>query len=413
MTIDPSPLSTILAWFVAAPVLGRCWLAWMPPGLPGRHASGERAATYAASLAIGMTAALFLAAFAHATPGIDARAWFVAGVAASVVAGLVRYLARPATMVPRHEPALEPESTASRAIGIVAIVAALVAGAGPTLARWTSGRDALPFPRLWFENDVTATAATLALAASVAYGLRTARATPLVRAAGAAAAVAGLALARTAAHDRVEIVAACLAGVGGASSIAWFRRADARGLALAIVAYAGAGCASSGGFAVSIAGLAWIVVGTAGASRLRAAVPALLALAAALVLGRDWPRLASFGFGAGEHAPRMNVTWTPLVSTWIGALFLVIVAARWRRTRDARRRTRNTSGARPGHEEDVITRTIVTYFALRLIESRVSPAPSQDDPLLPALVWAALAAAASVRAFTPIEVARREPEAAR
>lgn len=398
--IEPTPTTLTLLWFLALPALGRCFLAWLPPGLPGRHTTRDIGATWAASFLIAST---IVVALAESPWGLSSGSGTVIGLAIAglaLIAGVVRHATRPAAMVPRHEPPIEREGPVTRAI----LVGALLLAAWPLVEAWRGSMDGaeVAYARVWIDNDVFVAASRVAFVLTAAHALEIARCAPWTRAVGCAAAAIALHV-TTGEHARGQLVAAALAGIGAAWAIPWLRRGDTRARALSTVAYAGAALVSSGGWMLALAGVLWLVVGSPKPVRARTAILGAILVAVAIAIGPGFERMSAWTLDAaarGSSGARATFTTTPFTSLLSGALLLVVVFALWQRARTPRRPAWNPSGAAPGHDEAILLRALITFLALRLLDQRLSARPSFDDPMVPAMALLAISAALASRTFT-------------
>ncbi len=239
------------AAFVLAvvPIVGRIFLAWLPPGLPGRHAPRDLPATWAASCLLGL---VWFHALRELAPG---PAWPYAAFGIPALALVAQLLMAPAGLVPRHEPVLPRTPTLAR----VAIVAAVLAAGA------LSGLD------VGSGVDVLLVVAGLAAAILAHEALVLARVQPWIRAAALAAIAAAIALLP---HDgqRHEAYATLGACAIAAGLVGWFRRGDRRALAIAGLGVAFLVLSRSGIGAAALVLVVPIaaVIGTAKPSRVRA-----------------------------------------------------------------------------------------------------------------------------------------------
>lgn len=406
--IDATPTSVSLAWFLVLPTLGRCVLAWLPPGLPGRHTGREVGATWAASFVIAWTITLALGWLAGGSLGANGSAWNIVAVALAAIAaglGVARFALRPAAMVPRHEPAWGRESLVTR----VLLVASLVLAAWPLAEAWRGSfpDETSTFGIAWIENDVVVAASRVALVLLAAHAFEVARCAPWLRGVGCLL-VAAISWFTTGEHATGQLAAASAAGIGAAMAVPWLRRGDARARDLSLIAYACAGLCSSSGWMLTTGGIVWLALGTPRPSRRRTAIAAAVVLLVTLAIGPGHTRIGAWtlaGGASGSDSFRASFQATPLTTGALGVMLLVVVFALRKRARPSSPATWNPSGARVGHEDSILLRALVTFLVLRMIDERVSTRPSLDDPLLPAIVLLAISATLAARAFT------RAPEA--
>lgn len=301
-------------------LLGRTLLAWLPAGLPGRHAPGSLASTWAASHVLGI-AALVLTRSLLAPLGLSDSIVAVAALWAILLAA--RVLSLPGSLVPRHELPGERPRAAHR-VASLAIVCAIVALVGHV------GRSASPDadPRL----VATAIVSWLAAAGLVAHGLERGRRAPAPRRLLVALFVltpSGLA---ASAAGRVDAVVALGFAGGCAGLVSWLRRADRRGLALALASFGTCVLVQREALPLTLAGLVALVAATARPARALAAQSALGVGGACCAAAFLAPVVAGAGAGAAAGAP---ASASPLVlllpselGVWTLALVLGLVVAR-------------------------------------------------------------------------------------
>lgn len=266
-----------LLLLLAIAFVGRVVLALLPVGALGSHGARELLATWAVSHLLGLATFTFAM---RAADGLGLElAWGSARpflLAWAVVAG-ARMLFLPGALVPRHPPRTE------RAHGVVFVVlAAAVAlvgaagcgeqeriespvSAGFIVCSWEGPPpDGLP-ALLGLEQPglglpLLPTTSILALIVLVAHGLAVARRAPLARAlvilwlAWLVFLVRGL----VRAGNEAELLLAV--GGGAASSVAWFRRGDRRGLAIAALALGSVAFFAPSAWGVALACLSVIVL---------------------------------------------------------------------------------------------------------------------------------------------------------
>ena len=250
------------AHLLAIALVGRVLLALLPPGLPGRHAPAELAATWAASHLLG-TFALSVEAGIFEVLGLSPPVALF--LAPWVLLALGRWLTLPGAMVPRQE--LPREKATPLALVLHGLAALLVLAAALKIG--TGG---------------TVAADGLAILALASHALATARRAQASRA--LAACVLGAALAGAIAWLRVPSLALPLSiGGGAALSIPWLRRADRRAGALAVLAFAGAATLGPREALFGAAGIAALWIHTAAPSRSALAILALAAFVPAALLG--------------------------------------------------------------------------------------------------------------------------------
>ncbi len=247
---DPDhPAFELALALVLVPLVGRIFLACLPPGSIGGHAPRELPTTAAASYLIGLA---WFAAIPSLVPDA-ARAWIAFGIPSVVLA--TRIVLRPAGLVPRHEPVPLRASSAARA----AIIAAIV------------GVSALAALGLDFRAGLHVALPTLAAAVLAHEALALARLQPWIRAAALVAIAVAIGIVP---HPDApeEQLAALGASAVAAGLVAWLRRGDRRALAIASIGLAYLVLCRSGVAASALALVVPIagVLGTAKPSRMRA-----------------------------------------------------------------------------------------------------------------------------------------------
>ncbi|MBL8860119.1 MAG: hypothetical protein JNL28_16535 [Planctomycetes bacterium] len=363
----PVDIVTLASAFVG----GRVLLAWLPPGAPGGHALRDLPHTLAASFLFGL-ACITLAL--QVLPSDDGL-WIWSAVVLVLMG--VRLAARPLAMMPRHEPALERASPLAR----VALACAWLLVFAAVVTRSTA--DVWRFESLWQSETLIVFSAVVLCdwACCIARGSHWTRAW---------AAAAFAALLATYPEDSISGagVRAAFFVAGAASSVAWFQRADRRALILAVVFFAATMLFARGGWALALAGVVSLAVGTPAPSRPRVAVAALAALAV-------------FGAVAWRGTPVWPSEWrgpiSPILSALIGLLFLPVVFARWRDSRRTTTPAWNPSGARVGHERAMLSRTVVAALILAFAARALDAEVRADLALLPALFALVLLSGLSVR----------------
>jgi hypothetical protein len=378
--LPSGPWPWIAAWAVLALLAGRVVLAWLPPGLVGGHGARDLLATAGSSFLIGLV--LFGAVEPLPSPARIA----VAGVL--VVLAIVRMLARPAAMVPRHEPPMSA-SWSGRALVLAGWV--VIAWAGREHARdaaAVSGGSAAV---------VAFVAAAYAVAFLIEHALEVARCAPWARGVGVLSFALVLVVQPAVPERGLEACAALLFVAGTVSTIGWYRRADVRALAIAAILRSGAGVAAPGGWTLAAAGMLWVVIGTPAPSRVRAtiwcAVP--LALAGAVHMLRE-----------DAMTSAIDGSWNPALSPIVVVVFVLVVVARWSDLRRARAREWNPSGAPRGHEDAMLLRTIVTVLLITMAVSTFAPQLPSPDPMRPALLALSVLAGLALGRLSPIRRTR-------
>jgi hypothetical protein len=372
-----------------AALLGRALLSFLPPGSPGSHALRDLPATWAASHLLGST--VWLALFVW-MPWFHTEHAVVAGFGLAAALALVRAATLPAALVPRHEPPFDR----GEAVANVLRPAAFVLVSSTCYAAFVGSShhgDA-------FTGIVYADA--LAAMALLAYGLTQARALPWMRATAMLVFAVAIALRGIQEMRGLGLVSALSFAAGAAFTIPWLRRADKRALFLAAIAFASAAPYSTSGWTCTATGLAWLVAGTAGPSRVFAA-------SVALAFGAIGGALAWLAAHAQPSpwvsAPiQASPTSTELSQAFALLLFGVVFTARWLDRRDRRRRAPTTSGAPYAHEDTILLRMTTSSLFLGFIVQLQWSTPG--DPLLPAMLILALLAGMSFKRFDPATSSR-------
>jgi hypothetical protein len=373
----PGPAG-IFTWFALVLLAGRIVTAWMPPGRIGGHALRDLPATAGTSFLVGVV----VWSVGAALP-VVAR---IVLAALLVVLAAVRIATVPAAMVPRHEPPLVRESWLSRAIAAAAWI--VIAWAVRAFAL-REGADPL---------DVAAFGGcVIAVGVLVADALEVARCPAWVRSTGVLV-YASMQIVEPAPLGRVPgSCAPFFFAAAMLSAISWFRRADRRALALAVVFAGGAGLVAPGGWILMGAAALWLVIGTPSASRVLAA--GWCAIAIGLVA-------AMKALGLVSMEPEAQWAWTPSLSSVVPILFVMIVVARWLDMREMRARTWNPSGAPIGHEDVILLRAVLTVLLGSMMVGMFAPQWPSCDPFRPALMVLAVLAGLALRRFAPKSGAR-------
>jgi len=366
-----------------AALLGRAILSFLPPGQPGSHSLRDLPTTWAASHLLGST--LWLALFVW-TPWFSTGHSILAGFGLAAVLALVRAITLPAALVPRHEPPLERSTAASSAFRLAALTIVAFAYVSSITAHAFARNDIFP------GIVVAQLIATLVL---VEYGLEQARALPWMRGTAVLAFAVVIALRGFQDERELGLASALSFAAGAAFTITWLRRADKRALFLAVIAFASAAPFSPSGWTCAVAGLAWLVVGTARPSRAFAA-------SVAVVFGAMGGALAWIAAHAQpspwSSAPiPASQTSTELSQAFALLLFGVVFTARWFDKRDRKRRPPTTSGAPYAHEDTILLRMTTSSLFLGFMVQLQWSTPG--DPLLPAMLILALLAGLSLKRF--------------
>lgn len=327
-----------LAQLALIPLLGRCLLAWLPPGGFGAHRPSRWPETLAISYLLGCLGSAVWAVLA-ASVGVAATG--AASLAVPIAAvGLARALTLPGAMAPRHDPPAERPSVAARLLGWAALGLCAFAAFGRgwdtapigraiealqlSRAGAGDGRGALClelFDTLSLRRALGASVDARALAWIAPLHAFALSASTIVLADSAMALTRRAALARRALLVPLaatllpaatsldgDLAAAALIALTCAGAVAWLRRADRRGLALAGAGLAALAYATAHGGILALLGLGATVACSAPPSRVRAlrTAGAALALMAPLLLWA-WRQ----GRSAFDADP-----WASLASTW-------------------------------------------------------------------------------------------------
>ena len=290
-----------LALFALA---GRCLLAWLPAGEPGRHRPADLPVTLAASYLLGWIA-FHTAAGAAAEVGL--RFSWATFLAPFALLAVIRVATLPGAMVPRHDARPQRETVFGRLALIALLLALLLVPmqslraaelALPTepgeLAGWRAARP--------WENCVlrlARPAQLMALALLTTHGLAALDVRPFAR---RLAGLLVLALPACWPVDGLESgvwIDAQLAlsfGAGTAFALHWFARADRRALALALLSFGACLAEAPAGVPLGAAGLAALAA-SLHRNALRIALPwGLLAL---VVVALPW-RLVRMALELGD-----------------------------------------------------------------------------------------------------------------
>ncbi|HTF88901.1 MAG TPA: hypothetical protein VK843_10865 [Planctomycetota bacterium] len=316
-------LSSAAVGLAVVSCIGRVVLSWLPPGEVGSHRLRDVPTTWAASYLLG---ASFLAvgASVSALARVPVSCAWIAG--AALLLGLARWLTLPAALVPRHEVLREVPTRAARALLWIAVAIGVWAALGATInagsglwsvraQAWLSqgwligfdgpatARGALELAPLdcgaiacvsWpggIVNEVSTRAHLLACFLSavllIERAMELTRRAPLGRRLLLVLFAVALSVAFRADDGDLALAGLCALALLGLAS--WTRRADARGLALACIAWGSLSLLRPGGWVLAIAGLGATVGSSARPSRGRAA---LWAFASAMLLLSLWPLAA-------------------------------------------------------------------------------------------------------------------------
>ncbi len=242
--MSPQDLLGSLPALAVTALVGRAWLAALPPGDPGRHAARDLPTTWAASHALGLSTWLVIGSLASAGGAPLALTLWI--LPAALLAG-VRLLTAPGAMVPRQEAARAAEGMGARLLLGVAVAALASALARTPLA--PPAQDAgLPLGALVEGFGAAPSAALLAWAPVAAvvligHGLRIARRDAAARrGVQCILALAFLGLGERATSPALATTTLLAMGAA-AGAVSWLRRADRRGAWLAALLFAGLGFA--------------------------------------------------------------------------------------------------------------------------------------------------------------------------
>ena len=345
--------------------LGRGVLSWLPPGAIGSHRSAELPATWAASYLLGTLAIAACAGVAVLLRVPVSCAW-IAGV--GVLLLFARWATLPAALVPRHEVPREIPSLAARAVFVLAIglgvfaccAVRLDSGAGLWAVRvqawlsqgWligfdgpASSRGALELSPLdvgalalvsWPAGVVSEIAARAHLIACfLATLLLTERALAVARRAPLGRRLVlvllAVALACAVSAEDGDLVMAALCALGVLGLVSWTRRADARGLALACLAFCAIALVRPGGWALASAGLLSTITSTARPSLRRALIWASGSVVVLLVPWTAAAWLRHVPLFSSEPLSALSSSWALIertrVALCIAPLWIVCGAA--------------------------------------------------------------------------------------
>ncbi len=342
--------------------IGRALLCWLPPGELGSHRTAQLPATWAASYLLGgiaisiVTAACALARLPFSCAGI---------VGVGALLALARGLSLPAALVPRHEVLSERPENSSRALFAIAL--GIVAWAAWQMdvttetGHWATRAQALlsrgsiagiddpangalaapPFESTslafiaWPNGAVSSSVARLHwLACALAVlllserAMATARRAPLGRRMLLVPLALALAVAATA--DDGNLGSAALIALLVCGLVAWTRRADARGLALACLSSGALPLTRPDGWVLGCAGLIAVLASSARPSMKRALI---WTLGSGLFLMVPWP-LAGWTRGIpwfdGEPLAPLASSWAlggnPWLAAWIAPVWIAFGA---------------------------------------------------------------------------------------
>lgn len=268
--MNSTAITEALIALLATALVGRVVLSVLPPGRPGFHSLDELGITWAASHLAGVVALGIQRQISQAL-GIDVNP--VTLFAQWAIVLVVRWATSPGAIVPRHAPREEIAGPTARIVALAAFAVAIAAA-------WTAdSKDSVHE----LASRIFVLADLVALLCIGTEGLRCARRAPLGTATvvlGLSIALALLGVARDSSRELTSVL--LCTGASSAFAIAWLRRADRRGRALAILA--AFGLVSFGGqawiFAVGL--LVGLALHTPAPSRGRTTAIAAIALCAAV-----------------------------------------------------------------------------------------------------------------------------------
>ncbi len=312
------PASAVLFLLVLAPLAGRVFLAWLPPGLPGRHAPRDLPATWAASFLIGLTWFAWIETVVPRGP----LAFVALGIPA--LALVARILTSPAGLIPRHEPVPERAPMLGRFGVVIAVFA----------SAWIGTRG-----EVFDAGGLTGTSC-FAAAFLLNEALSIARVPSWIRVLALTLNALALFVARTGDEaTTIAVLGACGIALG---AVGWIRRGDRRALALASIAILLLAHLGPSGIPIALGTGVCLVIASAKPSRRLA----FLWIAGAFVVG-VLPRLGLGADGTTAGVVEQDPEWFERVP--IGALLVIVavtVVLRIRRDPPAL----NPSGA-PLHRE--------------------------------------------------------------
>lgn len=360
--------------------LGRAVLSFLPPGAVG---STDARTTWAASQIVGSST--WLALFVW-TPWFHSEHAIRAGFVLAAVLTALRMLGLPAALVPRHEPARAAQDGWTQWFQIAAVMILCFVLPGPLFGEGAVESD----PR-----SVLVFADAIAALLMIEFGLDRARASAWMRHAAMLAFALVVVLRGVQDVHGLALASAMCFVSGAAFTIAWLRRADKRALFLAVISFASAAPWSPNGWTCAIAGLAWLVVGTAKPSRMLAATAALAF--AAIGGGLTWLVSHAEPSPWASDPIAISATKTELSQAFLLALFGVVITARWVDARNRRRRAPTTSGAPYALEDTILLRMTTSSLLVGFLAQIQWNTPG--DPLLPAMSVLALLFGASLKRF--------------
>lgn len=337
------------------PIVGRVFLAWLPPGLPGRHAPRDLPATWAASHLVGLTWFLALREFElHA-------AWPYVAFGVPAVALIARLVTSPAGLVPRHDPV-----TSAAWPALLSALTVLVGIGAPLVAR--PGSSANPI----------AIANTTAALVLLLHGLQLARSPVRVRVAFCMVVAPFLVLTNDLGDVWTGELLVLPAAAVAAGTVGWLRRADERALALTAVGIAFLATLWSFGVPAAACVSAVVTLATARRVRVRAAVWCGLAVCIGFAVRPDSPVLDPSVSAGPLDGVRWFHFWAVPWFLLVTATFPFWIGAGWLADRRARARW-NPSGAPRGRE----AATLLAAATAAWIPAAVAQFGTPAETLLP------------------------------
>jgi hypothetical protein len=362
---------------LAVLAVGRILLAWLPPGAPGAHAPRELAWTLGASYALGLAALVLEHQLLSAAELAVVPLWAI--FAPWAVLLVARLATLPGALVPRHEPDAPPAGWPARAVWLAAVAGVL------WFAAHAPDQRAQLLHALKLDQRALDAANWLALLALADFGLERARALPGQR---ALIALVLAALGAWRAFDQPSGVLSasalcCIACAAG--TIAWLRRADRRGLWLAIVCASGVAALAPAGWIFALPALGALVFGSAEVARPRIAVAGLVAFALGTELGLSggWPS-AMTPLPMLEHALNAEIGMGVALAIVIAAMLIGRTTAR------ARAALEPSSGIPRKREEHTLALCAGVVVVLHAGMVARDPDVARLDPVLPVACWLVL-----------------------
>lgn len=355
-------------------LVGRTLLSVLPPGAPGRMGPRALPLTWSVSHLLGWSALTVQGAWLEGAFGPVSDAALLLPWAA---VALSRVVTLPGAMVPRYERStqLSPATVGSIAVLVLASVAPLLAGGllgAPVSETTPSGRH-VPVPSFFTSAPPPPAliwqVAFVTLAPVLSRGLEVLRRVPVWRHLLVAALLLTPAVRSLA--GRPECASAALLAGSVAASLAWLRRADARGRAVGILLAAALPAFDPANLALAGTVLAALTVLTPLPARRRTA----------LLSGAAWLIGARSAWRAGLAAPGFAWLDLPAPAPWLvwpAAAALGLVAAT---------RTPRTAGrARPPGRELVYLALVIALGTWTSGWQVADPAPETQLRLVACIV---------------------------